>query len=377
MRSSGCTLETAINVGAGTAARSAASLSSERIFARDWATGEVMAAPYDSPSPLQSLLGAAQALRQDYLAAGGVPCALAPLVLMSDRDRTPDIETLAARMPSGSALIYREAFGGHDHERAKRLRDITRARGVQYLIGADARLAWEVGADGVHFARGGGSNLSALRRDRPEWLLSRAAVKSGAEPAGEALDALFVSSVFPSRSPSAGTPTGLDAFTSRVAESPAPVFALGGVTAETAPALIGSGAAGLASIDGLARALREEASMPVAPNPPNKGQDTIVADPKGGVSIAKDEGGELITYTATVAGESATGELTLRRVADGVWNANHTGVPNDIGGRGVGKALVEAMSADAQAQGWRIIPGCPFVAKMFERKPELAVGITD
>ncbi len=317
-----------------------------------------MAAPYDSPSPLQSLVSVARQLRRDYLASGAPPCPLAPLVLMSDRDRTPDLIQLAARMPIGSALIYRETVGAHDVALARELRTITHARGVQLLIGADAELAREIGADGVHLSR-------RAEGDRPTGLriISRAGSKNGAADRTSFADAVFISAVFPSDSPSAGTPMGLGAFRSRVAKSRVSVFALGGVTAETAPALLSTGAAGLASIDGLARALREDASM-------------TVAKPKSAVTISKNEGGELITYIASVEGESATGELTLRRVADGVWNANHTGVPKAIGGRGVGKALVEAMSADAQAQGWRIIPGCPFVAKLFERKPELAVGIT-
>ena len=294
---------------------------------------------------------------------------------MHDRDRTPDIEALAACLPGGTALIYRERMGGHDVDRARRLRGLTRARGVQLLIGADANLVEAVGADGVHLPRSS-REAGRLRGVRPGWIITQAASKDGlAQDVGH-LDAVFVSSVFGSNSPSAGTPLGVEAFTARVAASPVPVFALGGVTVETAPTLLRSGASGLASIGGVAALLRDT-PMPVAPNPPNKGQDTIEATPSGGaVSIAKEEGGEMIRYVATVAGASEEGELTLRRVADGVWNANHTGVPNSIGGRGVGKALVKAMSEDARAQGWRIVPGCPFVAKLFERKPELAAGIT-
>ena len=284
----------------------------------------------------------------------------------------PDLLAALRELPRGSAFIYREALGAHDVELAKALRRESRERGVQFLIGADADLALAVGADGVHLPRGAAQ--PALPDD---LLLTRSARKDGG-PEGDVsrLDALFVSSVFSSRSPSAGTPIGVEALSNRARSHACPVYALGGVSALTAPALIGTGAAGLAAIGGLLQDLKRTAPMPVADNPPNKGQDTIEAEPKSNVSISKDEGGELITYTATVAGESATGELTLRRIADGVWNANHTGVPNEIGGRGVGLALVRAMSEDARAQGWTIRPGCPFVAALFERKPELATGIT-
>ena len=294
---------------------------------------------------------------------------------MHDRDRTPDIAVLAARLGPGTALIYREEAGGHDGTLAQRLREVTRARSAQLLIGADADLAERIGADGVHFARSALDDALALKARRPDWIVTAAAPKAGPLGTLEGLDAAFVSPVFPSRSASAGTPLGLGALGGRVAVSPCPVFALGGITADTAPGLIGSGVSGLAAIDGLAHCLRGP-DMQSAANPPNKGQGPIDAKPDARVSVSKNEGGEMVTYTATVPGESATGELTLRRVADGVWNANPTGVPNKIGGRGVGKALVEAMSEDARAQGWRIVPGCPFVAKIFERRPELAAGIT-
>jgi thiamine-phosphate pyrophosphorylase len=40
-------------------------------------------------------------------------------------------------------------------------------------------------------------------------------------------------------------------FAALVAGAALPVYALGGVTAETAPALLGAGAAGLAAVDGI------------------------------------------------------------------------------------------------------------------------------
>ena len=309
------------------------------------------------------------------LRAHGPRSRLAPLVLLHDRDRTPDIIALAEQLGPGTALIYREAVGAHDDELAWRLRRATRETGAQLLIGTDAGLAERVGADGVHFGRDALSDARALRTRRPGWIVTAAAPRTGPLAALDGLDAALVSAVFASRSASAGTPLGVEAFSDRVAVAPCPVFALGGITADTAPALIGSGASGLAAIDGLAQTLRGP-TMQSAANPPNKGQGPIDAEPKGRVSVSKEEGGEMVIYTATVTGETATGELTLRRIADGVWNANHTGVPNAIGGRGVGKALVQAMSEDARAQGWTIRPGCPFVAKLFERRPELAAGIT-
>jgi len=65
----------------------------------------------------------------------------------------------------------------------------------------------------------------------------------------------------------------------------------------------------------------------------------------------------------------------MKRVGDNLFNANHTGVPKSMGGKGVGKALIRAMAEDARAEGYKVIPGCPFVAAMFKRFPDWAEGV--
>lgn len=65
------------------------------------------------------------------------------------------------------------------------------------------------------------------------------------------LDGLFISSVFYSKSLSAGDPIGIEALTEICKKLSVPVFALGGVNPRTAIQLEGSGAAGLAGIEGL------------------------------------------------------------------------------------------------------------------------------
>lgn len=285
---------------------------------------------------------------------------LNPLVLMSDPERTPDLLALSRRLPGGSALIYRH-FGSPGLE--PELRRITRDRGIQFLIGNDPDLAISCEADGVHFSRRtDGATISQWREARPDWIISAAAMKSGPDDRPlQRLDALFVSPVFASDSPSAGTPIGVKALRQLTQTLPCPVFALGGITRDNITALIGAAIAGVASIDGLVQDLRTETMTNTKP--------------KQTVTISREEDGQMIIFTAAVAGETATGELTLRRVADGVWNANHTGVPRAIGGRGVGKALVAAMVEDARQRDYRVVPGCPFVAKLFERKPDWAEGV--
>lgn len=74
-------------------------------------------------------------------------------------------------------------------------------------------------------------------------------------------------------------------------------------------------------------------------------------------------------YRANVAGSSAVGRLTWKR-RGAVRVADHTTVPPAIGGRGVAALLVEALAADARAQGFRIDPECSYVEAAFRRHPE-------
>lgn len=50
--------------------------------------------------------------------------------------------------------------------------------------------------------------------------------------------------------------------------------------------------------------------------------------------------------------------------------ADHTFVPPAMRGRGVAQQLVEALVADARAQGFKIVPQCSYVDAQFRRHPE-------
>lgn len=77
-------------------------------------------------------------------------------------------------------------------------------------------------------------------------------------------------------------------------------------------------------------------------------------------------------YVATLPGVAAEAELTFTRPSPGIVSANHTGVPDEMGGQGVGNALVKALVADAQREGFRIVPRCSFVAALAQRHPDWA-----
>ncbi|MEM9670503.1 MAG: GNAT family N-acetyltransferase [Pseudomonadota bacterium] len=79
------------------------------------------------------------------------------------------------------------------------------------------------------------------------------------------------------------------------------------------------------------------------------------------ITITKSETETGGRFVAHVEGETAVGELTFSKVNAELIIADHTGVPNALAGKGVGKALVTHLIEDARTNGYRIVPLCPFV----------------
>ncbi|MEM0936217.1 MAG: GNAT family N-acetyltransferase [Pseudomonadota bacterium] len=88
------------------------------------------------------------------------------------------------------------------------------------------------------------------------------------------------------------------------------------------------------------------------------------------VAITFEDQGSKARYIATLPGVDGEGELTLSKVSDALWIADHTGVPDTMRGLGVARALVAHLIADMRAQGRRIVPLCPYVRAEAEKHPD-------
>ena len=87
------------------------------------------------------------------------------------------------------------------------------------------------------------------------------------------------------------------------------------------------------------------------------------------IEIVKEDGDTRGRYVTVIDGHEA--ELTYSKLGDsGNVIADHTGVPEELGGRGVGSALVQALIEDARSAGFRIMPLCPFVKAQYQKHPE-------
>ena len=68
-------------------------------------------------------------------------------------------------------------------------------------------------------------------------------------------------------------------------------------------------------------------------------------------------------------------ELVYRRHGDRLVLA-HTGVPDELEGRGVGGMLVNAAIERAVEQGLTVVPQCPFARRWLKRHPDVAGRVT-
>lgn len=63
-------------------------------------------------------------------------------------------------------------------------------------------------------------------------------------------------------------------------------------------------------------------------------------------------------------------EITYKPIGDDVVEADHTFVDPVLRGQGMAEKLVEHLVEEMEAEGKKIKPVCPYVVKLFERKPE-------
>lgn len=87
------------------------------------------------------------------------------------------------------------------------------------------------------------------------------------------------------------------------------------------------------------------------------------------IPITREEGETSGRYVARAPGKPEA-EMTYSKAGEKILIINHTGVPKELGGMGVGKALVEFMVHDVRARGLKIIPLCPFTKATLEKHPE-------
>lgn len=95
------------------------------------------------------------------------------------------------------------------------------------------------------------------------------------------------------------------------------------------------------------------------------------------ISVTREGAARHGRYVGRVAGVEAEAELTFSPRGDDAVSADHTGAPDILRGTGVALAMVERLVADARADGFRIIPSCPYVRAQFDKHPDWAGVLAD
>lgn len=91
--------------------------------------------------------------------------------------------------------------------------------------------------------------------------------------------------------------------------------------------------------------------------------------PKVPVVITREDTPTGGRYVARAPGKPEA-EMTFSKAGTGVLSIDHTGVPKELSGMGVGLALVEHMVRDAHERHLKIIPVCPFTKATLQKHKE-------
>jgi len=174
---------------------------------------------------------------------------LPPLILITDAARLPDPLGTAALLPVGSAVILRDYDLPARYTLAVELANLCRRRRLKLLIAGDAALAIRVGAAGLHLQEGRVAEARRWRHRR-HWLITAAAHSREALvcAAMAGANAALLSPVFTTRSHPERRPLGPERFNLLAANTPLPVYALGGINVDSMIRLRGGRAAGIAAI---------------------------------------------------------------------------------------------------------------------------------
>jgi predicted GNAT family acetyltransferase len=74
-------------------------------------------------------------------------------------------------------------------------------------------------------------------------------------------------------------------------------------------------------------------------------------------------------FSTEVDGYAAVLDYTLD---GGVMNITHTGVPREVGGRGIAAELMRAALERARVENWTVNPRCSYAAAYLNKHPEEA-----
>lgn len=179
--------------------------------------------------------------------------ALPAVWLMTDATRLPAPQQAIAALPREAGVIFRHYAVADRAALGAELRALCARRGLPFLVAGDVGLALALRAEGVHLPEAHIMRAGAIKRRAPQLRVTVAAHSLPALIRARAAgaDAALLSPVFPTESHPGAPTLGAHRFARLARAAGLPVYALGGVNAENAARLRGSGAFGIAAIAAL------------------------------------------------------------------------------------------------------------------------------
>lgn len=160
-------------------------------------------------------------------------------------DRAADWAAAARRLPHDSVVVVR----ARDARRRRALADELHGLAT-LLIADDPALAQATGAAGLHLPEARMKQALHWRARHPDWIITSSAHSLKALMGAQALDAVFLSSIFTTASHKGAQPLTPVRAAFIAAQAPVPVYALGGVMPRNA-ALLAPSFSGIAAIGSL------------------------------------------------------------------------------------------------------------------------------
>jgi thiamine-phosphate pyrophosphorylase len=195
------------------------------------------------------------------------------LYFVTDRQHTADrplIEVVHAALDGGVRAVQlreKDLEGGALYQLAAQLRELTARYQARLLINDRVDVALAVEADGVHLGQTSFPVAVTRRLLGPGKLIGVSTHNPAEIAAAVGADFVVFGPVYATPSKAAyGEPQGLTRLRQAIAQSPVPLLAIGGITAERIAEVLATGAHGIAVISALSAALdpAREASILLA-----------------------------------------------------------------------------------------------------------------
>ena len=188
-----------------------------------------------------------------------LPSRLYVIIDPLDTGRNP-VELTRAVLAGGARLVQlrsKTVATGELLRQADAIRELTATAGATFIVNDRADVARAVGADGVHLGQTDLPIAAARAVVGPDMLIGFSTHSEAqlADAASLGADYLALGPIFATTSKSAADPVlGAERLRTARALITAPLVAIGGITAATAPALIAAGADAVAVIAAIVRA---------------------------------------------------------------------------------------------------------------------------